>query len=177
MNRAEELAAAETPASIDVGRYRLGTIGLGVVANKLFVWGWNYGVYPLVLWFGGLLWGSLLMVGLNFAANYGTLRFYDWAKRDWLGIELAKEFKDYAGSSRFWRLTGRFMSRTDWLALPVLSLLSDPFITTAYLRRGANRYDGMGRREWRIFLTSFVISTGAWIAVTYGGLTLLRSLF
>jgi hypothetical protein len=59
----------------------------------------------------------------------------------------------------------------------VLSLLSDPFITTAYLRRGANRYDGMGRREWRIFLTSFVISTGAWIAVTYGGLTLLRSLF
>lgn len=140
------------------------------------MWAWNFGVYPAVLWFGGLLWGSICMVALNFGANYGTLRLYDLLKRDWLAIELAKQLRESEGGGRAVRLASWALKKGDPAALIVFSLLFDPFVTTAYLRHGANRYDGLSRRDWAIFLVSFAISTAYWIAVIYGGLAAVQTL-
>lgn len=144
------------------------------MANKTFAWSWNFGVYPAVLLLGGLLWGSLGMLVLNFMANYGSIRLYDRLGRDWLGIELIKEVKTYQGNRRLGRLLSRLLSRGDRVALVALSVVFDPFITTAYLRHGANEFDGLNRHDWRVFLTSFTISTGYWLAVVYAGLSAIQ---
>ena len=155
---------------------RAATLAVGLTGNAVFIWAWNYGVFPAVLWFAGLLWGSALMVVLNFAVNYGTLRFYDWAKQDWLGIETAKEVREYRGNRLVGRIVAWVLTKGDRVAVVVLSVLFDPFVTTAYLRSGAHTYAGMGQRDWKIFLISFVISTTYWIGFVAVGITAVRSL-
>ena len=60
------------------------------------------------------------------------------------------------------------------MAFVVLSLRYGPFITTACLRHGA--YNGLARRDWKIFLGSVVLSNAAWTFVCFGGVSLLRRL-
>jgi hypothetical protein len=100
------------------------------------------------------------------------LRLYDWLKRDWLGIELVKGLRLYSGPSRWKRGTAWLLGRGDGVAFVVLSLRFDPFITTAYLRHGA--YNGLTRRDWKVFLGSVVLSNAAWTVVCFGGVSLLR---
>ncbi|MFA7344609.1 MAG: hypothetical protein WC003_09915 [Terrimicrobiaceae bacterium] len=54
----------------------------------------------------------------------------------------------------------------------MLSVHTDQFITTAYLRHGAFR--GMTRRDWTIFLGSWLLSNLIWIAVCAGGVEAVR---
>ena len=51
------------------------------------------------------------------------------------------------------------LHRSDPVACVLLSIKFDPFIVTVYLRRG--RFGGMSRRDWRIFLLSWLIGN-AW---------------
>ena len=48
------------------------------------------------------------MTLLSFLICWATLLFYDWARKDWLGIETLKQLRDYPGGSRFARVTGAF---------------------------------------------------------------------
>ena len=151
-------------------RTRFAIVGLGLIANKAFVYGWNFGVYPAVLVLGGPIYGSLLMFPLNFGANYGTLRLYDWSGKDWLGIETIKEVREYHGPRLIGRVLSRALNAPLGVAVVVLSLVFDPFITTAYLRHGAHLYDGLSRRDWRIFLASFMVGTSYWVALVLLGI-------
>ncbi len=51
----------------------------------------------------------------------------------------------------------------------LLSIKFDPFIVTVYLRRG--RFGGMSRRDWRIFLLSWLIGNAWWSVVCFTGLS------
>jgi len=44
-----------------------------------------------------------------------------------------------------------------------------PFIAIIYLRKGANNYDGLTKREWKIFLISWVIGNLYWSSVVVTG--------
>lgn len=69
-----------------------------------------------------------------------------------------------------------------WLLIPnnrssrvLLSLRFDPFIVTVYLRRG--RFGGMTRRDWRIFLLSWLIGNAWWSIVVFTGLSAVQWLW
>ena len=93
----------------------------------------------------------------------------DWSKRDWLGIEAIKSLKDYSGTSRSGRFMAWLLRQSDPVACILLSIRFDPFIVTVYLRQGA--FGGMTRRDWKIFLLSWLIANAWWSAVCFTGLS------
>ena len=104
-----------------------------------------------------------------------TMKFYDWSQRDWLGIEAIKSLKEYDGPNRLGRALGWIMRQSDPVACVLLSLRFDPFIVTVYLRRG--RFGGMTRRDWRIFLLSWLIGNAWWSIVVFTGLSAVQWLW
>lgn len=107
----------------------------------------------------------------SFLICYATLWFYDWAKKDWLGIETAKQLREYTGTSRVARVLGWAAAKGEAALLVVLSVWTDPFVTVAYLRHGAHQYNGMSARDWRIFLLSLAIGNGYWSVLLITGIS------
>jgi len=161
-------------SSRQVGK-RLAELAGGFLAWKALEYAIDYVLYPLVIWRLGVWQGGLVMGALSLAACLLLLRLYDYLGRDWLGIEFVKNQRHYQGPSRWRRAMAWLLSRGDGVAFIVLTFKNDPFITTAYLRHKA--YAGMTRRDWGVFLASWVISNTFWILVCFGGLSFLRWLF
>ena len=65
------------------------------------------------------------MTGLSFIACLLSVWFYDWSKRDWLGIEAIKSMKEYSGSRKLGRFIAWILRKSDFLAR-IMSCLS-PF--------------------------------------------------
>ena len=100
------------------------------------------------------------------------MKFYDYSKRDWLGIEAIKSLKDYDGSKKIGRLTAWFMKKSNPLVFLFLSIKYDPFITTVYLRLG--KFNGMTNRDWMIFMGSLLLANAYWTLACYMGITLIE---
>jgi hypothetical protein len=155
-------------------RQRLLELTLGHSVNWLTVYAFDFVLYPMAIWKLGLWRGGAAMALLSFMVCLLTLWFYDWSKRDWLGIEAVKLLRDGEGQSRFRRVLAWALARGDWLAFVALSVKFDPFITTIYLRRGAS--GGMTRQDWRNFLLSWLIGNACWASLCFGGIEALRGL-
>lgn len=154
---------------------RLGVVGIGLSANWIMVWTFDFVLYPFVIFIGGVLWGGLIMTFLSFITCYLTLLFYDWAKKDWIGIETLKSIKELNALSRIGKFLSRIVKKSDPLAMIVLSIQFDPFITVAYMRHGAHKYNGLSGRDWRIFITSLILSNIYWTLAAYMGITLIEA--
>ena len=154
---------------------RIGVLAIGHAVNSLSVWAFDYALYPFVIWKLGLLKGGTLMAALSLIVCLLTLWFYDWSKRDWLGIEAVKLLRDGEAKSRFRRILAWALAKGDFPACVALSVYSDPFITTAILRRGA--FNGMTPRDWTVFFASWIISNGWWALACFGGVALLSDLW
>jgi hypothetical protein len=139
------------------------------------VYGFDYLFYPFVIYKLGLVRGGFSMAFLSLVICLITLKLYDWSKRDWLGIEALKRLREYQGESRFKKWTATILRRGDWAALILLSLKFDPFIATAYLRQSS--FDGMGKRDWRNFLLSWIIGNLYWALACFGGMSALAWLW
>jgi hypothetical protein len=151
--------------------FRMLELIVGYTGNWLMVKGFEFVLYPFVIYKLGLVYGGIVMSGVSFVVCLLTLWFYDWAKRDWLGIEAIKQLKDYEGAGWFRRQLARLLKGGDPLACFVLSIKFDAFITTVYLRRGA--FAGMTRRDWKIFGASWLIGNVYWTFVCFGGVSAL----
>jgi hypothetical protein len=116
---------------------RIAELALGHAANQVIVYGFDYGLYPLVIYWLGLGWGFVVMSLLSLLVSWLTMKFYNWSKRDWLGIETIKSLKDYAGAKRSGRFMAWLLRQSDPIACILLSIYFDPFIVTVYLRRDA----------------------------------------
>jgi hypothetical protein len=154
---------------------RIGELALGHTVNWLTVQFFDYVLYPFVIWKLGLVRGGVVMALLSLVACLLTLWFYDWSKRDWLGIEAVKQLRDSEAKTRWRRVLAWAMAKGDLPACVVLSLYTDPFITTACLRRGA--FQGMTPRDWRIFFASWLIANGWWALACFGGVEMLKKLW
>lgn len=154
------------------GWRRTGELLLGHAVNWLTVYVFDYALYPFAMWKFGLVWGGAVMALLSLVVCLLTMWFYDWSKRDWLGIEAVKRLRDAPATSLHRRVLAWALRRGDWLACVVLSLKFDPFIATAWLRRGA--FNGMGRRDWGIFVLSWLISNASWALVCFGGVEVVK---
>ncbi len=154
---------------------RIAELALGYSVSQSLGYGFDFGLYPAVIYGLGLGWGFAVMAMLSFLACWLTMKFYDWSRRDWLGIEAIKRLKDYAGPSRSARGLGWVLRRSDPVACVLLSIKFDPFVVTAYLRRG--HFGGMTRRDWRIFLLSWFIGNAYWSLLCFGGVSALAWLW
>lgn len=155
---------------------RFAELSLGLITNKTIDSIFNYLIYPFVIYKFGILQGGVVMTFLSFLACIGTMKFYDWSKRDWLGIEAIKDLKVYEGEKKIGRFTSWFLKRSDPIAFFFLSVWYDPFIVTAYLRHGSNKFNGMSRRDWGIFMGSLILGNAYWTLACYMGITLVEYL-
>lgn len=152
-------------------RNRLAELVTGITAFSLLNYTFDYALYPFVIYNLGIIKGGLFMTLLASVANILCLKFYDWSKRDWLGIEALKGVKEYKGKSRLVRFMSRMLKNGDTLALLFLSIKEDAFITMIYLRHGSHQYNGMSGRDWRIFLASLAVANIYWTLTAYMGIS------
>ena len=152
----------------------LGVLGIGLSATWVFNWCFDFILYPLVIYTYGILWGSLGMAVLSFLTSYGLVLFYDFSGKDWLGIETLKELKESNPKSIAGKFTAWILKNGDLAVMTFLSIKFDPFITVVYMRHGAHQYDGFSRRDWKIFITSSVISNAYWALVVYTGIAVVE---
>lgn len=167
---AEEIIVKAKPYGKRAGIIAIGWLVNNTIIDNLF----DYALYPFVIWKLGLLWGGITMTILSFLACWLTMIFYDWSKKDWLGIETIKGIKEYKGRSKIEKFIAWILKKGDFVSFIFLSVYFDPFITTAYMRRGSNRYDGMKKRDWRIFIASGLFSNIWWTLVSFGGVSVIE---
>ncbi|MFA6498484.1 MAG: hypothetical protein WC256_04310 [Desulfurivibrionaceae bacterium] len=151
---------------------RIAILGIGILADRIICYTFDFVLYPYVIWRAGLLWGGVVMALLSLIVCILTMQFYDWSKKDWLGIETIKELKVYAGESRVRRFLAWMLCRSEPVACLALSVTTDPFVTTVYLRQG--KFTGMGRRDWTIFMASWLIGNIYWALACYMGISLVE---
>ena len=156
----------------------IATITTAISLYAAVNWVIDYFLYALIIWRFGSIRGGLLLAVIMFIIDFLTVRFYDWAKTDWLAIEYAKESLDAGYLARYSSLV-RSRYRRLWLALCVviLSIKFNPFIVTIVMRNGTRAYNGLAKRDWIIFVTSFIIGQIYWIGVISGGVAVVRSLY
>lgn len=166
---AEEKNISFKPSS---KKERFGILMAGFLGNKVMADLFNKVLYPWVIWKNGAVCGGLIMVFASIIVCLLTLEFYDWAKKDWLGIETLKEAKDAEHGSRILRWA---MKKSDWVLFVALSMLTDPFVTVIALRKGSWQFNGLSKRDWKIFFGSLVIGDLWWISILSGGIVLIRT--
>lgn len=92
-----EITEIDKPASAKLSRRtRIAQLLIGLAVKDLTDRAFDYLLYPFVIYKLGILKGGLVMTILACAVNLLVLWFYDWSKRDWLGIETIKEMKSYS---------------------------------------------------------------------------------
>ena len=171
---------------------RLGTLGVGVFGKWAMSWIFDFILYPFVISLFGILWGGLMMTVLSFVFCYTLVIFYDGTKKDWLGIETLKSIEDFTprpipsnGFQRFMIIIintmGQFsawlMKKSDMFLLIILSIKFDPFITVVHIRHGAHRYNGLSKRDWKIFITSLIIGNAYWSFAIFMGISTIEWLW
>jgi hypothetical protein len=149
---------------------RVAELAVGLSANQVIVWAFDYFIYPVVIYKFGILKGGIVMTLVSFVACLLSLWFYDWLKRDWLGIEAIKNLKGYGGAKKVGRFTAWVMKKSDPVVFLFLSINFDPFITTIYMRHG--KYNGMTRRDWLLFTGSLILSNAYWTIFCFTGISL-----
>jgi threonine/homoserine/homoserine lactone efflux protein len=123
----------------------------------------------------GIATGGIIMMLLSLVACLAMVKFYDWSKRDWLGIEELKELKEYSGASNAGRLTAWVLRRSEPVIFLFLSIKADPFITMTYLRHGA--FNRMKRRDWAILVGSVAVGNAYWAVACWLGISVVEWLW
>lgn len=148
---------------------RCAVLGIGLLVHWAMCRGFDYLLHPFVIFKMGPIAGGAIMLFLCCAVCYGTFLLYDRSKNDWLGIEALKDIRAHADQEASNRLVSWILRQPTPIALLLLSLKFDPFVTTAFLRSGgAHRYDGFRPRDWSIFICSLLIGNGYWTVASVG---------
>ncbi|MBI5847523.1 MAG: hypothetical protein HZB31_06160 [Nitrospirae bacterium] len=147
-------------------------LAIGVSAKSLISGSFDWFLYPAVIYWLGPVKGGVVMTLLSMLACIGMMKFYDWSKRDWLGIEAMKGLREYEGTKRLGKLTAWVLTKGDFIIFLFLCINLDPFITTTYMRHGRNNYGGMGKRDWLIFISSVIVGNVYWTLAVFMGISL-----
>ena len=157
---------------------RILTLFVGVFVNSVLLnYVYDYVFYPFMIWKLGVVRGGVIMIILSTFVCYLLLLFYDWSKKDWIGIEAIKELKEYGGNSKFAKAISWILKKGDFGIMVFLSIQFDPFITTAYMRHSIGKYDGLTKRDWKIFFSSAIIANVYWTLMSFAGVSVLEYLW
>jgi len=148
---------------------RIGRVAIGHGIKQTEETVFDYMLYPAVIAWAGGVYGGLIMTALSAFVCYLYLLAYDWSGKDWFGFELLKEARD--GEEKQGEVA-RFMQslvrKGNWLSFVALSLYTDPFMTTVYMRQGAGTYSGLSPRDWGVFWGS-VLTANIWWTIAMTG--------
>ena len=163
------------------------TLGIGLLGNWAETWAFDFVLYPFAISVYGILFGGLILTLLSFIVCYAKILFYDGTKKDWLGIETLKGIEDFVpkpvpknGMGRLLipiinsigNISAWLMKKSDAFLMVVLSVKFDPFVTVIHIRHGSHQYNGLSKRDWRVFITSLIIGNVYWTLAVYMGITL-----
>jgi hypothetical protein len=120
-------------------------------------------LYPVVLAGMGYFWGGIVMTTLSCIICASTLIWYEKKGNDWVGSGTLNELRksDLSKRNLFIKALGWALSKGDVLIFFLLTVLKDPFITTAYFTRG--RFNGLNKKIWLIFGLSTLVANLYWI--------------
>lgn len=152
-------------------KHRIGLIAIGHTAKRAEEYLFDWLLYGAVIVWCISQWGTTrgslvafaIMAPLSAFVCWLYILFYDWAKKDWLGLETIEELREREAKAGW---LGRIFIRVTKLGdVPmffVLSFYGDPFMTTVYFRRGSHTYKGLSHRDWQIFWASVLSSNTYW---------------
>lgn len=166
-------------------KFNLKVLAVGHTVFHSLDYGFDYVLYPYVIYALGPLRGGIVMAFLSAAVCLAISYFYDLMEKDWLGIETVKElvenfFKEEEEIARkSWRKRGKkilywVFHRNKVGQFIFLSLHFDPLITTIYMRPGYHLYNGFSARDWKIFWGSVIISNIWWTGVAFAAVSALK---
>jgi len=144
---------------------------IGIAVEEVAVNAFDYALYPFVIWKCGLLRGGAIMALLSLIACCTILFFYERTKKDWFGIELVKELREYKGKVKIFGIVSWILKKGQFASFLFLSLKFDPFTTVTYMRQGANEFLVMDCKSWKIFFASWLVGNLSWIAVVFTGIS------
>lgn len=147
-------------------KQRLLILFVGFLGNKILADAFDKILYPIVIYKLGPIVGGITMTIASLLVCLLMIFFYDWSKQDWLMIETIKEGKGGV-KNRFWSWAFR---QSDPVLFVILSVWTDPFITTIAMRHGHWQFNGLSKRDWKIFIGSVLVGNLEWIIVLTGGI-------
>jgi hypothetical protein len=142
---------------------RFTIIGLGHLLYAAFNWVFDHVIYVYAIFTWGMLMGGGLMTLLSLIQCALTLHLYEKMQIDWVGAGALHNWDSQKPTSLSGRLF-RHISKKPKVVFVFLCVFSDPFITTAYFRKG--RFNGLAAQDWRIFIYSVLLINGYWICVS-----------
>lgn len=159
--------------------------GIYIFIGQLY----DYVLWPIVQGYYGIIGAVAMSVGAVIT-NFIVLHVYQRMGIDWLGVGILHTLQ-----ARAQTLAGRLLLLSSWrgtlvhiparllqnlphlfrcrpLAFLGLSIFTDSFLTTAYLRNG--HFGPLERKDWWVFTGSSIISCAAWALLNAGVLSLLE---
>ncbi len=151
-------------------KHRIGLIAIGHTVKQIEEIFFDWIVYAAVVAACVQTWGlyrgsfiALVIMGvLSAVMCLLYLRLYDWSGKDWFGFEALKELRDEEKSGWWGKMLRRLLRIGGIPAFLLLSVNTDPFMTTVYLRHKSTQYQGLTRRDWNIFWASVFVSNLYW---------------
>lgn len=147
----------------------------GIGSYYFLTWIYDYLVVSACIVYFGLLKGVVIVLFMSIFIDLATLKFYDWFKKDWLALETLKDLehnKNFVG-----KLLNFVHNRNTFITVIVLSLTSNAFVVTTYMRKGSNLYNGLTARDWIIFLSSSLLINVYWAFVVGGGIEFVKEIY
>jgi len=166
-------------------KFNVKILAVGHLVFHSFDYGFDYVLYPFVIYKYGPGFGFVIMALLSAAVCLFIAYIYDLLEKDWLGIETVKElvenfFKEEEEQvrkglrSKLKKFVSRIFHKNKVGQFIFLSIQFDPLITTIYMRRGYHLYNGFSKRDWKIFWGSVLVSNTYWTAIAFGVVSVLR---
>lgn len=152
-------------------------VGTGLAIKEVINWPYDYVLYPAVIAWKGPLVGGAIMIILSIFYDLWIIRAYDWAKTDWFYIEKLKEIRSEEAETHWGRMLQRFLKKGDVAMFFFLCVKENPATVVIYFREGAFQYNGMNKRDWKIFFASVVVANLVYIAILSGIIETLRFLW
>ena len=103
------------------------------------------------------------MTALSFVQCAATLVIYQRMGIDWVGAGALHQLQTKPDPSLLERLLVRVTQWPPVALFTALCVLQDPFITTAYFRKGC--FGPLARSDWWRFLAALLVSNLYWILV------------
>lgn len=122
----------------------------------------DYGVYTSVVAFYGIIVGGTIMWVAAFVLDVSLMHVYSYFGKDIFGFELIAGWREYEGGSPWKLLRRKILSMSDPVVFLFITVSANPFLATVYMRKTDKARKGMDRRDWKLFLVSFVVSNLAW---------------
>ncbi len=154
--------------------WKFGQWGAGLYLYNTFNRFYDLVLYTAVIAKWGAIKGGAMMMALSFVVDWVTLRLYDRFKRDVFGIEQLKRVRESEATNWTGKVLRWALRQNDVVVFVVLTLMTNQFVVTAWLRHGAGEFNGMQRRDWVIFLCSVALGNLYWIAVVSGAIHLFK---